>query len=151
MTLKPFVYWAQTESEITMRVDVKDATQPEVCIEEEEIEVTVAGLGAQGGLDKRNYHFVVEFFLPIDKEQSSYQVLDRGIQIVLKKRDPDWWPRLLYQQQKLAWLKVCLFNEVEPHNKTLWLYFCRSILTVGKIRKVLMTAKKRERPIRSAT
>lgn len=106
--MKPFVYWAQTESDITIRVDVKDVVQDsaEVVIEEEEIEVTATGIGAQGGLLKRNYHFVIEFFLPVDKEASSFQVLDSGIQISLKKKDKDWWPRLLYQQQKLAWLKI---------------------------------------------
>jgi len=107
MTLKPFVYWAQTESDITIRVDVKDVDETaEIVIEEEEIEVTAVGIGAQGGLVKRNYHFVIEFFLPVDKERSSFQVLDSGIQISLKKKDTDWWPRLLYQQQKLAWLKI---------------------------------------------
>ena len=29
-----------------------------------------------------------------------------GIQVSLKKNQPDWWPRLMYQQQKLSWLKV---------------------------------------------
>ena len=28
------------------------------------------------------------------------------IRICLKKKDADWWPRLLYEQKKLAWLKI---------------------------------------------
>ena len=32
-----------------------------------------------------------------------------GIQVSLKKKEPDWWPRLMYQPQKLSWLKVRRF------------------------------------------
>ena len=81
MSLTPFVYWAQTEGEITLRVDiqldgpptegtVRKRGGPEVCIEDEEVEVTATGVGAQSG----NYHFVLEFYMPIDSQQSSYQV-----------------------------------------------------------------------------
>ena len=75
---------------------------PEVCIESDEIEVSAVGVGAQSG----NYHFVLEFYLPVDTEKSSYQVRDNGIQITLVKKERDWWPRLIYQQHKLPWLRI---------------------------------------------
>jgi len=112
--LTPFVYWAQTESDITLRVDIqldsnstdgeskKRRPPPEVCIESDEIEVSAVGVGAQSG----NYHFVLEFYLPVDTEKSSYQVRDNGIQITLVKKERDWWPRLIYQQHKLPWLRI---------------------------------------------
>ena len=31
---------------------------------------------------------------------------DNGIQITLVKKEKDWWPRLIYQQHKLPWLKI---------------------------------------------
>jgi len=113
MSLTPFVYWAQTEGEITLRVDiqldglstdgtVRKRSGPQVCIEDEEVEVTANGVGAQSG----NYHFVLKFYMPIDSQQSSYQVRDNGIQITLVKKEKDWWPRLIYQQHKLPWLKI---------------------------------------------
>ena len=34
-----------------------------------------------------------------------------GIQVSLKKKEPDWWPRLMYQQHKLSWLKVINLNQ----------------------------------------
>jgi len=113
--LTPFVYWAQTESDITLRVDIqldtsstdgesKNRRPPEVCIESEEIEVSAVGVGAQSG--PSNYHFVLEFYHPVDAEKSSYQVRDNGIQITLVKKERDWWPRLIYQQHKLPWLKI---------------------------------------------
>ena len=142
--LKPFVYWAQTESDICLRVDLKDMQDTEVLIEEDEIEISTLGIGAQGGdAGRRRYHFVVEFFLPINAEESQYVTLQiikwyyqgimifikyiyffndienqlfsyevrsdsdgGGIQVLLKKKKCDWWPRLMYQPQKLSWLKV---------------------------------------------
>ena len=48
MTLKPFVYWAQTEADIFLKIDVKKIEgEPDVCIEEEEIEFTAKGIGSQ--------------------------------------------------------------------------------------------------------
>ena len=74
--LKPFVYWAQTESDICLRVDLKDMQDTEVLIEEDEIEISTLGVGAQGGdAGRQRYHFVVEFFLPINAEESQYVLL----------------------------------------------------------------------------
>ena len=71
--LKPFVYWAQTESDVCLRIDLKDIKDAEISIEEYEIEVSALAIGAQGGDDgRRRYHFVIEFFLPINKEKSTY-------------------------------------------------------------------------------
>lgn len=72
--LKPFVYWAQTESDICLRVDLKDIKNAEISIEEFEIEVAALAIGAQGSDDgRRRYHFVIEFFLPINKDKSRYE------------------------------------------------------------------------------
>jgi len=108
MSLKPFVYWAQTENDIFLKVDVKKVQgEPDVTIEEEEIEFTARGVGSQGDGLLQRYHFLVEFFLPIDPGRSVVDVVeDKEIRICLKKKDADWWPRLLYEQKKLAWLKI---------------------------------------------
>ena len=51
MSLRPFVYWAQTENDIFLKVDVKKVQgEPDVCIEEEEIEFTAKGVGSQGSV-----------------------------------------------------------------------------------------------------
>ena len=47
MSLKPFVYWAQSENDIFLKVDLKGTALPDICIEEEEIEFTATGIGAQ--------------------------------------------------------------------------------------------------------
>ena len=69
--LKPFVYWAQTETDVYLRVDLKAIKDTEVTIDEDEVEVSTLGIGAQGGVEGRQrYHFVIEVFLPINTEQS---------------------------------------------------------------------------------
>ena len=85
--LKPFVYWAQTEADICLRVDLKDMQDTEVSIEEDEIEISTLGIGAQGGdQGRQRYHFVVEFFLPINAEESQYvllQIIEWYYQVII--------------------------------------------------------------------
>ena len=38
---------------------------------------------------------------PAAQPSSQFQV-----RIKLKKKESDWWPRLLYEQKKLPWLRV---------------------------------------------
>ena len=51
------------------------------------------------------YSFTLEFYLPISKD-FTYELTDREVRIKLTKKEPDWWPRLLYEQKKLPWLRV---------------------------------------------
>lgn len=43
------------------------------------------------------YHFVIEFFLPVDKHGCEYEVRESDVRFSLKKKEADWWPRLLYE------------------------------------------------------
>ena len=45
------------------------------------------------------------FYLPISKD-FTYELTDREVRIKLTKKEPDWWPRLLYEHKKLPWLRV---------------------------------------------
>ena len=51
------------------------------------------------------YSFTLEFYLPISRD-FTYELTDREVRIKLTKKEPDWWPRLLYEQKKLPWLRV---------------------------------------------
>ena len=62
--LCPFVYWAQSSTEITLRVDLKDCKDPDIQIEAEEIEFQAVGVGSHG---EQRYRFLLEFYLPVDK------------------------------------------------------------------------------------
>jgi len=101
--LCPFVYWAQTNKDISLRVDLKDVKDPDITIEEEEIEFSCIGTGSQG---QQKYEFLLEFYLPVEKDSAVCTVYDREILIKVQKKDEDWWPRLLYEQKKMPWLKI---------------------------------------------
>ncbi len=103
----PFVYWAQTASHIHLKVDLKHVDKDSLVlnVDAESVEFKGCGVGANGSADF--YEFDLEFFLPIEAEHSSYRVLDNQVKVSLKKADDgDWWPRLLHDQRKLAWLKL---------------------------------------------
>jgi len=101
--LCPFVYWAQSSTEITLRVDLKDCKDPDIQIEAEEIEFQAVGVGSHG---EQRYRFLLEFYLPVDKDSAVCDVLDREVRIRARKQTEDWWPRLLYSPAKLPWLKL---------------------------------------------
>lgn len=87
----PFVYWAQSEPVISLKVDLKDVAEHDIAISAEEMELTAIATGASGR--RCNYHFGLEFYLPIDASASDYEVRDNEIRIRLRKQEPDWWPR----------------------------------------------------------
>lgn len=39
-------------------------------------------------------------------QESSYKVIDREVDFVLRKKCNGWWPRLTSQPQKPSWLKI---------------------------------------------
>merc|ERR1712021_87207 len=93
----------QSDTEVLLKVDLKDVKDPTVCLEEEEIDFSAIGVGGHG---QHQYNFVLEFYLPINKENCCIEVFDREVRIKIQKKEADWWPRLLYEQKKLPWLKV---------------------------------------------
>ncbi|XP_011640369.1 very-long-chain (3R)-3-hydroxyacyl-CoA dehydratase [Pogonomyrmex barbatus] len=102
-TLTPFVYWAQTESQVTLKVDLTDVKDLNVNLKETLLQVTAYGQGARG---LNNYSFSLNLHSPIDPDESNYKVIDREIDFVLKKKCNGWWPRLTSQPQKPSWLKI---------------------------------------------
>ncbi|XP_070168391.1 very-long-chain (3R)-3-hydroxyacyl-CoA dehydratase-like isoform X2 [Polyergus mexicanus] len=102
-TLTPFVYWAQTENQITLKVDLTDVKDYNIDLKKTTLQVTAYGQGAKG---LNNYSFNLNFYSPIDPNESNYKVIDRQIDFVLKKKCSSWWPRLISQPQKPSWLKI---------------------------------------------
>ena len=99
----PFVYWGQTESTLTLRVDLKRAENPLVELTECKLSFSGCGYGARG---QSQYLFHIEFYDEIDPVASTYKVIDRDIAFVLKKKQIQIWPRLLTERVKPPWLKV---------------------------------------------
>ncbi|XP_012221184.1 very-long-chain (3R)-3-hydroxyacyl-CoA dehydratase isoform X2 [Linepithema humile] len=102
-TFTPFVYWAQTENQITLKVDLTDVKDLNVNLKETALQVTVYGQGARG---LNNYNFNLNLHSPIDPNESNYKVIDRQVDFILRKQACGWWPRLTCQPQKPSWLKI---------------------------------------------
>ncbi|XP_069699517.1 very-long-chain (3R)-3-hydroxyacyl-CoA dehydratase isoform X2 [Periplaneta americana] len=101
--LSPFVYWAQSENNVTLKVDLKDVKNPDITLDENRLRFSAHGYGARG---QHNYGFVLDFHSSIDAEESKFKVTDRQVEFVLKKITNGWWPRLTATPQKPAWLKI---------------------------------------------
>lgn len=115
LTLSPFVYWAQTETHISLKIDLKDVkvstflariehcvrylsvfllfqNEPKVQIEARELGFKGHGHGARG---KHDYQFNLSFYEPIVPDDSSFKVSDSRVDLNFKKVAPAWWPRLI--------------------------------------------------------
>ncbi|KAI8115190.1 Very-long-chain (3R)-3-hydroxyacyl-CoA dehydratase 3 [Lucilia cuprina] len=101
--LSPFVYWAQTDKLITLKVDLKDAKNPEVEFTTKTVKFKAKGLGARGIND---YKFEIHFYGFIDDEESTFKVNDHKVEFNIKKLTDGWWPRLVATPQKPQWLKI---------------------------------------------
>lgn len=101
--LSPFVYWAQTEDSITLKVDLKDVKKPDVRLGEKKLQFSGYGYGARG---QHDYSFVLDFHSEVNPEESKYKVMDRQVELTLKKLSNGWWPRLTATPQKPVWLKI---------------------------------------------
>lgn len=101
--LSPFVYWAQTESSVLLRIDLRDVRSPEVNATGRSFQFVANGWGAMG---QNHYTFQLDFFLPIRKDDCHYQVTDRQIDVQIAKESKGWWPRLTARPVKPVWLRI---------------------------------------------
>ncbi|CAL7937362.1 unnamed protein product [Xylocopa violacea] len=101
--LTPFVYWAQTENQVTLKVDLTDVKDVNVDMDEKKLRVTAYGQGARG---LNNYGFNLDLHSSIITEESNFKVINRQVDFTLWKKCPGWWPRLTSQPQKPSWLKI---------------------------------------------
>ncbi|XP_043494054.1 very-long-chain (3R)-3-hydroxyacyl-CoA dehydratase [Polistes fuscatus] len=102
-TYFPFVYWAQTENQVTLKVDLADVKDININLQDKKLQVSAYGQGARGC---NNYGFSIDFHELVIPDESNYKVIDRQIDFTLKKKYGGWWPRLTGQPQKPPWLKI---------------------------------------------
>lgn len=103
----PFVYWAQTESAISLKIELKNVVDPDVKVLENNLKFSAQGVGARG---ESLYEFSLDLFSPIKNAENNHvttvRVFENRVDIVLQKEKAAWWPRLTAQPQKPAWLKI---------------------------------------------
>ncbi|KAF9803659.1 hypothetical protein SFRURICE_003371 [Spodoptera frugiperda] len=103
----PFVYWAQTESTISLKIELKNVVDPDVKVLENNLKFSAEGIGARG---ESLYEFKLDLFSPVKNAENNHvttvRVFENRVDIVLQKEEAAWWPRLTAQPQKPAWLKI---------------------------------------------
>lgn len=76
---------------------------PRIQIDDNKISFDATGQGAFG---ESEYHFEIEFAHSINPQESTYRILDRDIDILIRKVTKGWWDKLSTTHKKPAWLKV---------------------------------------------
>ncbi|XP_023024038.2 3-hydroxyacyl-CoA dehydratase 2 [Leptinotarsa decemlineata] len=99
----PFVYWAQDEKSIFLKIDLKDVKDPDISVEEKQIYFQSKGTGAQG---LTNYEFLIDLHSELNTNSKNVKITDHKIDITLTKEQKGFWPRLTSRPQKPAWLKI---------------------------------------------
>lgn len=99
----PFVYWAQTEEFVTLRVALTNTKDADVSLHPTKLIFSAHGHGARG---VHNYSFSLDFNQSFNTEESTFKTSDREVLFTLKKFKKTWWPRLTATPQKPAWLKI---------------------------------------------
>ncbi|XP_048113189.1 very-long-chain (3R)-3-hydroxyacyl-CoA dehydratase [Alosa alosa] len=89
-TLTPHVYWAQRHGEIYLRVELSDAQNLTIRVEENTLTFRGQGHGAKG---ENDYEFSLEFLKPV-KPEVSHRSTQRQVNITVRKQEHDWWDRL---------------------------------------------------------
>lgn len=100
MPLTPLVYWAQRHEEIYLRVELTDAQNIDVHVQENTIHFTAQGHGAKG---QNEYQFSLELLSPV-KPQVSHKSTQRQVNITVHKEQRGWWERLTANERKPVFL-----------------------------------------------
>lgn len=99
-TLTPHVYWAQRHSEIYLRVELCDAMNLDISVQENTLQFKAQGHGAKGD---NEYEFRLDFLLPV-KPEVRHKSTQRQVNITVKKQEHCWWERLTLQERKPLFL-----------------------------------------------
>ncbi|XP_030621776.1 very-long-chain (3R)-3-hydroxyacyl-CoA dehydratase [Chanos chanos] len=99
-TLTPHVYWAQRHGEIYLRVELSDAQNLDIGIQENALHFKGQGYGAKG---ENEYEFSLEFLKPV-KPEVKHKSTQRQVNITVKKQEHCWWNRLTMQERKPLFL-----------------------------------------------
>uniref|UniRef100_A0A8P4K9M4 Very-long-chain (3R)-3-hydroxyacyl-CoA dehydratase n=1 Tax=Dicentrarchus labrax TaxID=13489 RepID=A0A8P4K9M4_DICLA len=99
--LTPHVYWAQRHRDIYLRVELSDAKNLDISLQDNNTLLFRAqGHGAKGD---NEYRFSLEFLEPV-RPEISHKSTQRQVDIKIKKQEERWWGRLTLQEKKPLFL-----------------------------------------------
>lgn len=104
-TFQPIIRWAQSKERLFLTLELIDVQYPAVELTSTRLVFQGFGHGARG---EQQYHVDINFYKPVDITASSHKVLDRHVEFSIAKLagEQEFWPRLMLDEQKAAWLKI---------------------------------------------
>lgn len=102
---KPIIRWAQNKEWLFLTLELTDVQYPAIELTSTRLVFQGFGHGARG---EQQYHVDINFYKPVDVSVSTHKVLDRHVKFSIAKvsGEQEFWPRLLGDEQKPAWLKI---------------------------------------------
>jgi hypothetical protein len=97
----PFVYWAQDNDKIFLRVDLKDAQDVNVSLNSKKLQFSANGNGGQG---KKGYQFSLNLTDNI-KNNPTFKATGSQVDIELVKANAEFWKNLIQESKRPHWLK----------------------------------------------
>uniref|UniRef100_A0A1I7Y253 CS domain-containing protein n=1 Tax=Steinernema glaseri TaxID=37863 RepID=A0A1I7Y253_9BILA len=101
MSLHPQILWAQREKELLLTVAVEDMKVEDLSFKDKTFHIK--GTNANGS---QQYEASLELFEELDPDSLRKFPTTRQLEMVIDKKNPDWWPRLTSAKGKCAWVKV---------------------------------------------
>lgn len=102
----PLVLWAQRADKLFLTIELEDCLKPTIKLEADRLYFKGKSDSIQQDADKSEHEVTIEFYKPINVDDSKQAVRARGTEFVINKQEAAWWPRLLKDSTKQHWLKV---------------------------------------------
>jgi very-long-chain (3R)-3-hydroxyacyl-CoA dehydratase len=100
-TAAPFVYWAQDNDKLFLRVDLRDAKDVNIALNNKKLDFSANGHGGQGN---RGYQFSLNLTDNV-KDAPTFKTTGSQIDIELAKVKGEFWKNLIAEPKKPHWLK----------------------------------------------
>ncbi|KAK0415246.1 hypothetical protein QR680_011849 [Steinernema hermaphroditum] len=101
MSLHPQILWAQREKTLLLTVAVEDLKLEDLSFNGKTFHVK--GTNSAGS---QQYEASLELFEELDADSLRKIPTARQLEMVIDKKNPQWWPRLTSAKGKCAWVKV---------------------------------------------
>lgn len=102
----PVILWAQRADKLFLTLQIQDCKSPDLKLEKDKLYFKGKSDSIQKDADHSIHEVTLEFFKPINVDESKYDIRARGIEFVIIKEESSWWPRLLKDSTKRHWLKI---------------------------------------------
>ncbi|CAI9727677.1 Hypothetical predicted protein [Octopus vulgaris] len=98
---RPNVSWAQRRDKLLITIHVADCVDPKIRI----AEGNILKFEGEGGPQKQSFKTELKFYKEV-KDEFKQTIGGRELNLVIKKVEENWWPRLLLEEKKQHHLKT---------------------------------------------